>query len=145
MEVTGKNNVRPLRDTPYSSCGTRTDAVRWILKETADPAVIADLLFLEAWESGTMPSIAASMRAAQIRRGNPELAAQIRNETQQLRAASSGHTAALSAASLRFPSIPEDNDDRPDLKADHPEVNRNPKSPGVAQHPPGIGPSSEFS
>ena len=114
METSGFCNVRLLRDTPYTSCGTRTDAVRRVLNEISDPTVIADLLFLEAWESGPMSSIAATMRAAQIRRANPELAAQIRKETQRMRAASSGHTAALGAASLRFPSIQEDNDDRPE-------------------------------
>ena len=108
-----------------------------------DPAVIADLLFLEAWEVGPMSSIAAAMRAAQIWRANPELAAQIRKEVQQMRAAASSHTAALSAASLRFPSISEDNDDRPDPKADHLEVHRNSALPGATQNPPGIGPSFE--
>jgi len=113
-----------------------------MLNETADPAVIADLLFLEAWERGSMFSIAATMRAAQIRRANPELAAQIGKEVRQIRSASSGYTAALSLATVHFPSIPDDNVDGPDPKTDDPEASRNSELPCAAQQPPGTRPSA---
>lgn len=58
----------------------RTQAVRRALQAVQDEASAADLLFLEAWEVDPVPSIAATLRAGQIRRANPDLAAAIRAE-----------------------------------------------------------------
>ena len=40
----------------------------------------SDLLFLEAWEMRRSPDLAATLRASQIRRANPGLAAAIEQE-----------------------------------------------------------------
>ena len=45
-----------------------------------DEAAAADLLFLEYWQTQRCPDIAASLRASQIRRANPALAAEIHAE-----------------------------------------------------------------
>jgi len=42
--------------------------------------VAEDLLFLEAWETRSLPDVADAMRASQIRRANPVLAAEVRAE-----------------------------------------------------------------
>jgi hypothetical protein len=60
--------------------GPRTEALRRALQQTHDEAVAADLLFLEYWQTQRTPDIAASLRAAQIRRANPVLAAEIHAE-----------------------------------------------------------------
>ncbi len=57
--------------------GPRTEALRRALQQVRDEAAAADLLFLEAWQTQRHPGIAACLRASQIRRANPELAAQI--------------------------------------------------------------------
>jgi hypothetical protein len=72
----------------------RTQAVRQALQSVRDEAIAADLLFLEAWEADPVPSIAATLRAGQIRRANPDLAAAIRAE---LNAPSSAMLRAASA------------------------------------------------
>ena len=43
-------------------------------------AAAADLLFLEYWQAQRCSDIAASLRASQIRRANPTLAAEIHAE-----------------------------------------------------------------
>lgn len=58
----------------------RTEALRRVLRQAGDARVAADLLFLEAWEALAPTDVAATLRAAQIRRANPELAAAIRAE-----------------------------------------------------------------
>jgi hypothetical protein len=58
----------------------RTEAVRRALQQAGDEAVAADLLFLEDWQTQRRPGIAACLRAAQIRRANPALAAEIHKE-----------------------------------------------------------------
>ena len=57
----------------------RTEAARREL-ERAGEAAAADLVFLERWESDAPPGIAATLRAAQIRRANRDLCAEIRAE-----------------------------------------------------------------
>jgi len=60
--------------------GPRTEALRRALQQTHDEAAAADLLFLEFWQTQRAPDVAASLRAAQIRRANPVLAAEIHAE-----------------------------------------------------------------
>jgi hypothetical protein len=58
----------------------RTEALRRALRQVRDEAAAADLMFLEDWQTQRHPGVAAYLRASQIRRANPELAAQIRAE-----------------------------------------------------------------
>jgi hypothetical protein len=60
--------------------GPRTEALRRALQQVRDEAAAADLVFLEDWQTQRHPGIAACLRASQIRRANPELAAQIQAE-----------------------------------------------------------------
>jgi hypothetical protein len=60
--------------------GPRTEALRRALRQVQDEAAAADLLFLEDWQTQRYPGIAACLRAAQIRRANPVLAAEIQAE-----------------------------------------------------------------
>jgi hypothetical protein len=60
--------------------GPRTDALRRALRQVHDESEAADLLFLEYWQTQSKPDIAASLRASQIRRANPTLAAEIHAE-----------------------------------------------------------------
>jgi hypothetical protein len=57
--------------------GPRTEALRRALQQIRDEAATADLLFLEDWQTQRRPGIAACLRASQIRRANPTLAAAI--------------------------------------------------------------------
>jgi hypothetical protein len=57
-----------------------TDAVRQALRDVSNPNQRDDLLFLERWELCPEPGLAATRRAAQLRRANPGLAAAIRAE-----------------------------------------------------------------
>ena len=85
-----------------------TAALRRALRRVRDPALVADLVFLEAWERFPAPGSAAALRVHQIRRANPALAAEIRAElargrplTRQERSAlGAGLRPALRAASL---------------------------------------------
>jgi hypothetical protein len=58
----------------------RTQALRRALQQVSDAAAAADLLFLEQWQTQRHPDIASSLRAGQIRRANPGLAAEIHAE-----------------------------------------------------------------
>ena len=58
----------------------QTEAVRCALRGLRSEAAAADLLFLEYWEMQRTPDIAATLRASQIRRANPGLAAAIHAE-----------------------------------------------------------------
>jgi len=58
----------------------RTTAIRRALDNTREGTATDDLLFLEAWECHAIPDIAAALRAHQIRRANPLLAAELRAE-----------------------------------------------------------------
>ncbi len=57
-----------------------TEALRRALRHVHDEGAAADLLFLEYWQTQSRPDIAASLRASQIRRANPTLAAEIHAE-----------------------------------------------------------------
>jgi hypothetical protein len=57
-----------------------TLAVSLALQEIQDPGVRSDLLFLEAWEMHRPANLAATLRASQIRRANPDLVAAIERE-----------------------------------------------------------------
>ena len=54
-----------------------TQAVRRALHGVSDSRLAADLLFLEAWEMMPSSNLGMTLRASQIRRANPELAAEI--------------------------------------------------------------------
>jgi hypothetical protein len=54
-----------------------TLAVREALRGVNDSALEADLLFLEAWEMHPSSNLGVTLRASQIRRANPRLAAAI--------------------------------------------------------------------
>jgi hypothetical protein len=58
----------------------RTEAVRQALARTRDGRAVADLLFLETWVERRSGDLAATLRAAQIRRANPELTAAVQQE-----------------------------------------------------------------
>ena len=57
-----------------------TRALSVALREAHDSTARSDLLFLEAWEMRRSPDLAATLRASQIRRANPGLAAAIERE-----------------------------------------------------------------
>jgi hypothetical protein len=57
-----------------------TLAVRRALQGVNDSVTEADLLFLEAWEIRPSSHLGATLRASQIRRANPGLAAAIEGE-----------------------------------------------------------------
>jgi hypothetical protein len=66
-----------------------TQAVRRALDGIKDPRLTADLLFLEAWEIRPSAHLGVTLRASQIRRANPGLAAEIDAELKQLSGKSS--------------------------------------------------------
>ena len=70
----------PWEATAAEQNGPRTEALRRALRQVHDEAAAADLLFLEFWQTQRHPDIAASLRASQIRRANPALAAEIHAE-----------------------------------------------------------------
>ena len=57
-----------------------TEALRRALRSVRDAFSAADLIFLENWEMSAIPGVAAALRAGQLRRANPALAAEIRAE-----------------------------------------------------------------
>ena len=57
-----------------------TRAVSLALRDAQDPRVRSDLLFLEAWEMHRPANLAATLRASQIRRANPDLVEAIERE-----------------------------------------------------------------
>ena len=75
-----------------------TEAVRRALRDARDEPTAADLLFLEAWEAAPAANVAATLRAGQIRRANPALAAEIRAELRQRRPLTEPDRAALAEA-----------------------------------------------
>jgi len=58
----------------------RTMALSRALDSAHEHTAIDDLRFLEAFECHVIPDIAAALRAQQIRRANPLLAAELRAE-----------------------------------------------------------------
>ncbi len=73
----------------------RTEAVRRAMRAVRDEASAADLLFLECWEAWPAYGVAATLRASQIRRANPRLAAEIRAELNRGRPLTEPERAAL--------------------------------------------------
>jgi hypothetical protein len=61
----------------------RTAALRRALQQAASQVLCDDLQFLEDWEADPRPEIGIVLRARQIRRANPALAAEIRAELRQ--------------------------------------------------------------
>ena len=57
-----------------------TDALRQVLDQVSDPPVVADLMFLDAWERNPQWVNGFALRIGQLRRANPTLAAAIRAE-----------------------------------------------------------------
>ena len=57
-----------------------TDALRQVLDQVSDPPVVADLMFLDAWERDPQWGNGFALRIGQLRRANPTLAAAIRAE-----------------------------------------------------------------
>lgn len=66
-----------LKDHPGTPC---TVTIARALAGTRSHTASDDLLFLEAWERGASTDLSAMLRAAQIRRANPALAAELRAE-----------------------------------------------------------------
>lgn len=58
----------------------RTAALAHAFTQLRSQAAQDDLLFLEAWEMRSCSSLGATLRAQQLRRANPDLAAAIRAE-----------------------------------------------------------------
>jgi hypothetical protein len=81
--------VHPAERPPY------TLAVREALRGVNNSAVEADLLFLEAWEMHPSSHLGVTLRAGQIRRANPKLAAAIDAELKSGFAVPSRKTAEL--------------------------------------------------
>jgi len=54
-----------------------------VLQGTTDTRFVEDLLFLEAWEIHPSANLGATLRASQIRRANPGLAAAIDAELKE--------------------------------------------------------------
>jgi hypothetical protein len=81
--------VHPLQKPPF------TAAVRQALQGVNNSMIEADLLFLEAWEIHRSSHLGVTLRAGQIRRANPALAAAIDAE---LKGASAPVTAGVSEA-----------------------------------------------
>jgi hypothetical protein len=61
-----------------------TNAVRLALQGIRNAAAEADLLFLEAWEMCPLMHPGSALRASQIRRANPDLAAALTAELKAL-------------------------------------------------------------
>jgi hypothetical protein len=70
----------PMPDDGAAQVGPRTEALRRALRDVRDEGAVADLLFLEYWQTRRSSDIAACLRASQIRRANPALAAEIHAE-----------------------------------------------------------------
>jgi hypothetical protein len=66
--------AQPVQKPPF------TLAVRQALEGVKDSLVEADFLFLEAWEMQPSSHLGVTLRASQIRRANPALAAAINAE-----------------------------------------------------------------
>lgn len=69
-----------------TSAGPFTSVIRQALQQAGDTRVEADLLFLEAWEMFPSAHLGAALRAGQIRRANPELAAALDREIKTIHA-----------------------------------------------------------
>jgi hypothetical protein len=58
----------------------KTAVVRELMAAKHDPALLADLLFLERWEAAPAQNTGSVLRLAQIRRALPDVAAAVRAE-----------------------------------------------------------------
>ncbi len=67
-----------------------TQALRQALQNIRDSGAAADLLFLEAWEIRPSSNLGVTLRASQIRRANPALAAAIGAELKARQSVSAG-------------------------------------------------------
>jgi hypothetical protein len=76
-----------------------TAAAQRAVNSFRDHPSINDLVFLEAWEMGLVPGVGAMLRARQIRRSNPSLAAEIRMELTGLRRFDQGLPATMGVSS----------------------------------------------
>ena len=74
-----------------------TAAVQRAANSFRDDPSVSDLFFLEAWEMGFVPGVSAMLRARQIRRSNPALAAGIRAELTGLGPCGQGMPAVVGA------------------------------------------------
>jgi hypothetical protein len=63
--------IQSMRRPPF------TIAVRQALQNVNNSQIADDLLFLEAWEMRPSSNLGVTLKAGQIRRANPELAAAI--------------------------------------------------------------------
>jgi hypothetical protein len=70
----------PMQGDGAVQIGPRTEALRRALLQVRDEGAAADLLFLEYWQTQRSSDVAACLRASQIRRANPALAAEIHAE-----------------------------------------------------------------
>jgi hypothetical protein len=61
----------------YAHTAPVTEAVRNALQGINNSLIVSDLLFLEAWEMHPSSNLGVALRASQIRRANPGLAAAI--------------------------------------------------------------------
>ncbi len=80
-----QRSLTPQRSLAPSTYGAITTTIAQALATTHSHTASDDLLFLEAWEYSTNPGLADMLRAAQIRRANPALAAALRAEIQSTR------------------------------------------------------------
>jgi hypothetical protein len=69
-----------------ANAGPQTEVLRRVLAEPLPISVVADYLFLEAWEREPSDNAGVTLRIGQIRRANPALAAAIRAEIDRSRA-----------------------------------------------------------
>ncbi len=67
-----------------------THAVKQALRGVNNSQIEADLLFFEAWEIHPSALLGAALRASQIRRANPGLAAAIEAELKEIGAGARG-------------------------------------------------------
>ena len=95
LSTTTRRETVPISTFTNRRSFARTEAVRRALSTNGDAVTASDLLFLEAWEAAPMADIAATLRAGQIRRANPALAAEIREELSRRRPVSVTEYAAV--------------------------------------------------
>jgi hypothetical protein len=87
IDVDRSSRKSSMLSASYLSRPPFTHAVREALRGAHAAAAEADLLFLEAWEMQPSGNLGATLRAAQIRRANPSLAAAIDAEVKAVQAA----------------------------------------------------------
>jgi len=78
-----------------------TAAVRQALQGINNSLIEADFLFLEAWEMNPSSHLGVTLRANQIRRANPELAAAIDAELKTISMSAARVTGRVESGSAR--------------------------------------------